>query len=178
MVPRSTSSKVKHLAAIAVLGFVALGGGSAWFINKYFGIEAEALAGRLWPPPTAQQVEVRQLRKIAGWFSLDCGHVRHREDADPAIACAQGALRTRRPFRVAFDYVGVDSHGVTGLAANSKGTVYEVQTDELGHGWGGAVRTTGRVRSVTVTRCQEAPIEHTSWLANRDLTCHADSNTE
>ena len=176
MVPRSTSAKVRHLA-IAVLGFVALGG-SAWFINKYFGIEAEALAERLWPPPTAQQVEVRQLRKLAGWCSLDCGHVRHLEDADRAIACAQGALRTRQPFYVAFDFVGFDSHGTTGLAANSKGAVYEVQTDEIGHGWGGAMRTTGLVRSVTVTRCEKAPVEQTSYPANRDLTCVADSNTE
>jgi len=176
MVPRSTSAKGRHLA-IAVLGFLALGG-SAWFINKYFAIEAEALAERLWPRPTAQQVEVRQLRKIAGWFSLDCGHVSHREDADPAIACAQGALRTRQPFHVAFDYVGLDSHGTTGLAANSKGTLYEVQTDELGHGWAGVVRNTGLVRSVTVTRCEKAPVEQTSYPANRDLTCLADSNTE
>jgi hypothetical protein len=176
MVPRSTSAKVRHIA-FAVLGFVALGG-SAWFINKYFGIEAEALLERLWPPPTAQQVEVRQLRKIAGWFSLDCGHVRHREDADRAIACARGALRAREPFHVAFDFVGVDSHGITGLAANSKGTVYEVQTDELGRGWAGYVRTTGLVRSVTVTRCEKAPVERTYYPANRDLTCIADSNTE
>jgi len=33
--------KVRRLV-IALLGFVALAGGSAWFINKYFGIEAEA----------------------------------------------------------------------------------------------------------------------------------------
>ncbi len=177
MVPRSTSAKVRHLA-IALLAFVALGGCSAWFINKYFGIEVDALVERLWPTPTAQQVEVRQLRKIAGWFSLDCGYVRHREDADPAIACAQGALRTRQPFHVAFDYVGLDSHGTTGLAANSKGALYEVQTDELGRGWAGYVRTTGIVRTVTVTRCEKAPIEQTSYPANRDLTCLADSNTE
>jgi hypothetical protein len=64
------------------------------------------------------------------------------------------------------------------LAANSKGTVYEVQTDELGHGWGGAVATTGIRRAVTVTRCEKTPIERTSYPANRDLTCLADSNTE
>jgi hypothetical protein len=150
----------------------------AWFINKYFGIEAQALVAQLWPPPTAQQVEVHQLRKIAGWFSLDCGHVRHREDADHAIACAQGALKSGRQFYVTFDYVGFDSHGASGLAANSKGDVYEVDTDEMGGGWGGYVATTGIARTVTVMRCQKAPIEQTSHPANRNLTCLANSNAE
>jgi hypothetical protein len=168
MVARSTSAKMRHLA-IAVLGFVALGGGSAWFINKYFGIEAESLAERLWPRPTAQQVEVRQLRKIAGWFSLECGHVRHREDADPAIACAQGALKSAQRFYVAFDYVGVDSRGITGLARNSEGQIYEVSTDDLGLGAFGAVSR--RRRTVTVTRCEAAPSERISYPANRYLTC-------
>lgn len=164
--------------AIPVLGLVALGGGSAWFINKYFGIEAQVLAARLWQPPTAQQIEARQLHEIAGWISLDCGRVRYREDADRAISCAQGALRTRRPFYVAFDYVGLDSHGTSGLAANSKGDLYEVRTDELGRGWGGYVATTGVVRTVTVMRCQKAPIEQTSYPANRNLTCRTNSNAE
>ena len=166
--PHSTSVKVRRLV-IALLGFVALAGGSAWFINKYFGIEAEALATRVWPSPTTQQVEVCQLPKIAGWLSLDCGHVRHGEDADPAIACAQGALKSGRRFYVAFEYVGVDSHGVTGLARNSEGEVYEVSTDELGRGAFGAVSR--HARTVTVTRCEVAPTERTSYPANRYLTC-------
>jgi hypothetical protein len=149
-----------------------------WFVNKYFGIEARALPVRLWPPPTVDQDELRQLRKIAGWFSLDCGHVRRREDADRAIACVQGALRTGQQFYVAFDYVGLDSHGATGLASNPRTGVYEVDTDELGRGWGGYVATTGIVRTVTVTHCETAPIEQTSYPANRYLTCLATSNTK
>jgi hypothetical protein len=176
-VSRSASAKVRRVA-IAVFGFVALGSCSAWFINKYFGIETQALAVRLWPPPTADQVEIRQLRKIAGWFNLDCGHVRHHEDAVGVITCAQGALRTRRRFYVAFDYVGLDSHGTTGLAANSKGGVDEVDTSELGRGTFGYVATSGIVRTVTVTRCEHAPIEQTSYPANRYLTCLPPSSTE
>jgi hypothetical protein len=76
------------LLTIAALCLAALGGFSAWFINKYFGVEAQALAVRIWPPPTTDQVERKELRKIADWFSLDCGHVRYRENADRAIACA------------------------------------------------------------------------------------------
>lgn len=155
--------------ATALLAFVALGGGSAWFINKYFGIEAQALVAPLWPPSTANQVEARQLQANAGWFSSDCGHVRHREDADHAIACAQDALKSRRRFYVAFDYVGVDSHGVTGLARNSKGEVYEVRTDDIGRCALGAVSR--HERTVTVTRCEMAPTERTSYPANRYLTC-------
>jgi hypothetical protein len=167
-VPHSTSVKVRRLAA-ALLAFVALGSGSAWFINKYFGIEAQGLAARLCPRSTANQVEARQLHAIAGWFSIDCGHVRHREDADPAIVCAHDALLSRRRFYVAFDYVGTDSHGVTGLARNSKGEVYEVTTDDLGRGIFGTV--SHHARTVTVTRCTVAPTERTSYPANRYLTC-------
>jgi hypothetical protein len=176
-VSRSESARLLFIA-IVVFGLIALGSCSAWFISTYFGIEAHAFAERLWPSLTADQVEARQLRKIAGWFSLDCGHVRHREDADRAISCAQGALRTGRRFYVAFDYIGLDSHGTTGLAANSKGTVYQVDTDELGRGWGGSVATHGVVRTVTVTRCEQAPIERTYYPANRDLTCLTTSKIE
>jgi len=84
--------------AFVVFGLVAFVSCSAWFINRYFGIEAHALAVRLWPPLTAVQVEVKELKKIAGWFSLDCGHVRHHEDADRAITCAQRALRRGSDF--------------------------------------------------------------------------------
>jgi hypothetical protein len=94
---------------------------------------------RLWPPSSANQVEARRLHAIAGWFSIDCGRVRHRENADHAIACAQDALKSRRRFYVAFDYVGMDSQGVTGLARNSELEVYEVRTDDLGRGALGAV---------------------------------------
>jgi hypothetical protein len=176
-VPRSTSVKVRRLAA-ALLAFVALGGGSAWFINKYFGIEAQGLAARLWPPPTAQQVEVRQLRKIAGWFSLDCGHVRYRENADRAIACAQDALRARRRFYIAFDFRGIDSHGTTGLAATSEGAVYQVVTEQLTGGWGGYVRNDGRVHKPIIVLCQKAPFERTEYPANRFLSCLAESSPE
>jgi hypothetical protein len=154
---------------VITLSVVAVIGGSIWFIEKYFGIEAHAVAVRLWPPPTADQVEARQLRTIAGSFSVDCGHVRHREDADYAIACTQRALKSGRRFYVAFDYVGVDSHGITGLARNSKGEVYEVVTDDLGRGIFGAVSR--HARNVTVTRCEAAPTERTSYPANHYLTC-------
>jgi hypothetical protein len=76
------------LSAVVVIGF------SLWFVDKYFWIEAQSLMVRLWPPPTVEQVEQKQLRRIAGWFSLDCGHVRHRGDADAAISCALQALGT------------------------------------------------------------------------------------
>jgi hypothetical protein len=164
----SISAKVRRLG-IALPAFVALGCGSAWFINKFFGIEAQALVTRLWPPSSANQVEARRLHAIAGWFSIDCGRVRHRENADHAIACAQDALKSRRRFYVAFDYVGVDSQGVTGLARNSEGEVFEVRTDDLGRGALGAVSR--HARTATVTRCEVAPTERTSYPANRYLTC-------
>ena len=169
----SRLSKV-WLLTIGALCLAALGSFSAWFINKYFGEEAEALAVRIWPPPRTDQVENKELRKVAGWFSFDCGHTRYRENADRAIACAQEALRLRRRFYVAFDFKGLDSHGTTGLAANSKGAVYEVVTEQLTGGWGGYVSNDGRVRTPTVILCKKAPVEQTSIPANRYLSCLAE----
>src|SRR4051794_19590004 len=149
------------LLAVAVITF------SIWFLNKYFGLEAHSLIARLWPPPTAEQIEKKQLHRIAGWFSLDCGHVgRRRENADRAIACAHKVLKAGRRFYVSFDYVGWDSHGTTGLAEDSKHEVYEVATDELGRGSPGYVATTRTVRTTNVTFCEKPPVEET-FLANQ-----------
>ena len=168
----SWSASVKMLRlAFVVFGLVAFVSCSAWFINRYFGIEVHALAVRLWPPLTAVQVEVKELKKIAGWFSLDCGHVRHHEDADRAITCAQRALRTGQRFYLAFDYVGLDSHGTTGLAASAEGRVYEVDTEELGRGTFEPVATSSSRTKVTVTRCERIPIEQVSFRNDRFLTC-------
>jgi hypothetical protein len=158
-----------------LLSFAFLIGFSIWFVNKYFWLEAHSVIVRWWPTPTAEQVETKHLRRIAGWFSLDCGHVRHHENADRAISCADDALRRGRPFYVSFDYIGIDSHGTTGLAADSKHELYEVVTDELGRGSLGHVATTGTVRTTNVSRCEKSPVEETSLPANRYLTCHPSS---
>lgn len=163
--------RVRRTLAITLLS-VAVISFSIWFVNKYFWLEAHSLIAQLWPPPTAEEVEQKQLRRIAGWLSLDCGHIRHREDADRAIACAGEALKAGRRFYVSFDFVGWDSHGTTGLAANSKHEVYEVVTDELGRGSLGHVATTGTVRNTNVSLCKKSPVEETLPLANRYLTCH------
>ena len=163
---------VRKRLLVAVLSSAIVIGFSIWFVNKYFLLEAQSVIARFWHPPTAEQLEDKRLRRIAGWFSLDCGHVRYRENPDRAIACAGDALRTGRRFYVSFDYVGVDSHGVTGLAATSKHEVYEVVTDELGRGHLGYVATTGTVRTTNVSRCEKPPAEQTSLPANRYLTCH------
>lgn len=159
---RSVSEK-KRLALIAIIAVAALAAFSVWFINKYFSTNVQAAIDRLWPPPTAEQVDVRELRKIAGWFSVDCGHVRNPMDADRAIACAQKALKMKRRFYVAFDFVGIDSHGATGLARGWRGVVYEVGTDQLF----GDLYT---VPKAAVNRCETPPVEKRyGW--NRYLTC-------
>jgi hypothetical protein len=175
-----TSSQLSKVRFVAIAAFIllVLTCFSTWFINKYFGIEAHALAIRIWPPPTADQVERKELRRIAGWFSLDCGHIRYRENADHAIACAQDALKKRRRFYVAFDYRGLDSHGTTGLTTNSEGNVFEVVTDQLSGGWAGYVYNDRRVSVPTVIPCKNSPLERTSYPANRYLTCVPGSSSE
>jgi hypothetical protein len=158
------------IAAVASVAFTAC---CAWFVNKYFALEARSIVAHLWPTSTAQQVEIQRLRQIAGWFALDCGYVPHREDAGSAIACARDALKAHRRFYVAFDFIGVDSRGAIGLASNCAGVVSEVTTDELGHGAFAHVGIAGIVRRTTVIRCKKPPVEQNSYPANRYLSCLA-----
>lgn len=160
-----------RLLLISVIFLAVFAGFSAWFVDKYLGIEAQALAARVWPSPTTDQVERKELRKIAGWFSRYCGHVRYRQDADLPIACARDALKARSSFYVAFDYRGFDSHGTTGIAANSQGAVYEVVTDQLSGGWAGYVYNERRVNAPRVIPCKGVPGERVSYPANHYLTC-------
>jgi len=162
-------------ALTAVVLFSVLIGFSVWFVNKYFWLEAHALVVRLWPPPTVQQIEQRRLHRIAGWFSLDCGHVHHREDADAATTCALQALKSRQRFYVAFDYVGLDSHGTTGLALDARGALCQVDTDQMGGGFGGYVCCSQRISEPQVYRCKQPPTEKTSYIANRYLSCISES---
>jgi hypothetical protein len=147
---------------------------AVWFVEKYFWIEAHSVMARLWPPPTVEQVEHKKLRQIAGWFSVDCGHVRHREDADPAISCALEALKSGRRFYVAFDYVGLDSHGTTGLALNGVGVLYQVVTDQISGDWAGYVCCSQRMSEPQINRCQKPPTDEVSYPANRSLSCIPD----
>ena len=144
---------------------------SIWFLNKYFGIEAHALARRVWPAPTIENVEKGKLRNIAGWFSLNCGHVGHRGDGDAAMSCATNALKTRKRFYVSFDYVGLDSGGAIGLAANRKGEVFQVMTTQLTYAPPDAIVASDPVRTVTVTRCEKPPVKTPSHAENQYLWC-------
>ena len=156
---------------IILVSVLVLIGSATWFVHKYFAVEAETLAKQVWPDPSAEQVEIRKLRGIAGWFSIDCGHVLHRQDADAAISCATKALRTREPFYVSFDYIGTDSTGVIGLAGDRSSRVFKVTTDELGRGAFGMISTSGPNRTVTFRLCDKGPVEETSYPANRYLSC-------
>src|SRR5215831_11226731 len=111
---------MRRLLTVVVCAIVVIGS-FVWFVNKYFGIEAHAMTERLWPTPTAEQFETRKLRDIAGWFSVNCGHIRRHENADVAISCAKNALTARKPFYISFDVLGFDSTGIIGLAANHSG---------------------------------------------------------
>lgn len=154
-----------HPAVIALMAVGVVLVCSAWFINKYTCFRAETIKERLWPTPTAEQVAVQKLHSIAGWFSLDCGHVRSPNpvEVDRAIACAQKALGAKRRFYITFDFVGMDSHGATGLAAGWRGIVYEVTTDQLDADIYG-------VPKADVNPCEAAPVEKITGI-NRYLMC-------
>ena len=154
---------IAGLSAVAVIGAV-------WFVNKYYAVEAHALAVRIWPSPTLQQFEASRLRHYAGWFSHDCGIVPRRRDPAEAIQCAQESLRSHRPFRVAFEWVGIDSRGITGIAGDSSGEIYEVTTDETSPG--NKFFGTRPARTVTVVRCQEPPVEISVGMhGDRIMSC-------
>src|SRR4051812_36797660 len=107
--------RTKPLIAICALAVLA----TCIVLNKYFGVEIEAMKFRLFPPPTVRQVEWKHLRRTAGWFSRDCGVVKLHEDPTTSISCASDAIRQHHSFRVAFEWVGWDSRGLIGLAGTS-----------------------------------------------------------
>jgi hypothetical protein len=140
-------------------------------VDKYFSIEAHDLRVRLWPPPTLVQLERQRLQKTAGWLSIDCGYVRQGESADAAISCATHALKSRKAFQVSFDFIGMDTTGVIGIAGNRNGEVFEVRTEELGHAALRGITTSGASRSVSVIRCEKSPIELSLYDTDRYLLC-------
>ena len=82
----------------------------------------------------------RQARWLAGWRAVDCGRIRLRGDANPAIDCALFAYREHRPFRVRFDLQGLSTSPSQGIVATPDGEVYELyydrrSSDSLLHGY-------------------------------------------
>lgn len=70
----------------------------------------------------------RTSRSLAGWRAVDCGHIRLRDDANPAIDCALSAFRQRRPFRVRFDLQGLTSPS-EGVVYTPSGELFELSYD-------------------------------------------------
>ena len=70
----------------------------------------------------------RQARSLAGWRSLNCGHVGLRGNANPAIDCALSAYRQGRPFRVRFDLQGLTSPS-EGVVFTPGGDLFELFYD-------------------------------------------------
>src|SRR6478609_10451670 len=168
---------MRRVLTVLVCVIVVIGS-LVWFVNKYLGIEAHAIAERLWPSPTTEQLETRKLREIAGWFSINCGHIRRHQNSDVAISCATNALTARKPFYISFDFIGFDSTGIIGLAANRSGKVFQVTTDQLGRGAFAATATSGPIRKMTVARCEKPPVEETStsYPVNHFLSCRTTSD--
>jgi len=98
---------------------------------------------------------------MADWFSVDCGHVRHLQNAENAIACVQDALKTGQEFRVAFDWVRFDSRGTVGLIENSTG-LHEVDAVDFRR---------GTEVLVEVSDCPKHSIETISYRDDLVLSC-------
>lgn len=165
--------RITTIGALCALAIIA----AWWFVNKYFAVEVQALMSRVFPPPSVRQLESKQLRRTAGWFSRDCGVVKLHDDPTVAMSCANEAMREHCSFRIAFEWVGVDSHGMTGLAGTSSGDIYEITTDDISAGSGTFNVRPGRV--VTVQKCERSPVETTvGHRANRVLSCSNVSETK
>ena len=158
--------RVITIGALCVLAIIAM----CSFVNNYFALEVQAMMSRLFSPPTVRKIESKQLRRTAGWLSRDCGVVNLHDDPTLAISCAKDAMREHRSFRVAFEWVGIDSRGMIGLARTSSGDIYEITTDEMSAG--GGVFNEPPSRVVTAQKCGVPPSEVAFGLwGTRVLSC-------
>lgn len=117
---------------VITLSVIAAIGCSIWLIEKYFGIEAHAVAERLWPPSTADQIEARRLHNIAGKNATDCGHVGLHQSPTAPGDCALAAWKANRPFFISYDVQGIDSKLLYGLTSSGGGDVFSVKYDSMG----------------------------------------------
>jgi hypothetical protein len=75
-------------------------------------------------------------RSLAGWYSINCGRVRIRQDPKAATECALKAQSESRPFRVRYDIMGYDSAVAGGIVRTAEGHLYALSFDgdPAGHG--------------------------------------------
>jgi hypothetical protein len=103
----------------------------------------------------AWRIERQELINIAGKNGKDCGYARFSEDPTPANRCALESIAHQKPFYVAYDVQGRDSHLIVGLALDRLLKLSAVKYDSLGWDTSG-VKLPGKVMGhVLIRPCEE-----------------------
>jgi hypothetical protein len=79
----------------------------------------------------------RHSRLLAGSSGIDCGRVSVRADPAPATKCALRAQAKRKPFRVRYDQMGVDSIVALAMVRTPAGSLSVLHYDSDPSGGGG-----------------------------------------
>jgi len=109
--------------------------------------------------------------ELAGSEAMDCGRVRLHSDPKAATDCALKVFSEKKPFRVRYDLLGMDSAVAIGIVGTPDGRLYEIHFDSDAMGRGllfGAQR-------VQTVLCPEpavlVPSRHLKFPIASPLTC-------
>ena len=105
-------------------------------------------AASRWHIPAEDKLEIEG-KRLAGPGAIDCGRVKVQDDPKDATACAIGAQKAAKPFRIRYDLQGIDSLVAVAIVRTPSGTVGALTYDSDPSG-GGQV---GEV--VYLKRCTE-----------------------
>lgn len=103
----------------------------------------------------AWRTERQELTKIAGRNAEDCGYIRFGKDPKQANRCALESLAQKKPFYVAYDVQGMDSHLIIGLALDKTPQFFTVKYDSMGWDPSGVELPERVIGHVFIKPCQD-----------------------
>jgi len=85
--------------------------------------------------PAEDKLEIES-KRLAGLGAIDCGRVKIQSDPKDATACAIGAQKAAKPFRIRYDLQGIDSLVAVAIVRTPSGTVGSLTYDSDPSGGG------------------------------------------
>ncbi|MGI9101147.1 MAG: hypothetical protein ACR2IF_01770 [Terriglobales bacterium] len=82
-------------------------------------------------------------------------------------------MNNNRAFYVSFEWHGIDARGITGLAADAAGGMYEVELEEHALPPLPGTALQSRARPLLIRKCGKPPILIEAWRGGQYLSCTA-----